>query len=346
MDFFSNFLIFKFMRHKNIYSIFLFTIFSTLLNGCGGGGGAPADTSAPNLPINPVVQTINGLAIDGYLENAVAFLDRNGNSTLDQGEPSARTRADGTFSLSVATTDIGQYPVVVRAVAGETIDRDQPNVFVNSDFMLIGLKENSGVVSPFTTLIATEQKSNTTLSVSQAEANVKRNLGIEASPVSLMADYANTRNRATIPDLTILANHAPLVTSSIQESMRAGGSIQSAISAAAASYKDAIAKNTIPLNIINSTTSLSMQQKISIRAVLAPVVQGLPIVTNQGGGSDSVTTSNTQSNSASSGSSTSSSSQSNSVSAGSTLPSAPQSGGLTLGPARMQAPPHQVLPTR
>lgn len=336
MDYFSNFLIFKFkiMRCINIYSIFLFAIFSTLLNGCGGGGGAPADTSTTNLPINPVVQTINGLAIDGYLENAVAFLDRNGNSTLDQGEPSARTRADGTFSLSVAIADIGQHPVVVRAVAGETIDRDQPNVFVNADFMLIGLKENSGVVSPFTTLIATEQKSNTTLSVSQAEANVKRNLGIEASPVSLMADYANTRNRATIPDLVILANHAPLVTSSIQESMRAGGSIQSAVSAAAASYKDAIAKNTIPLSIINSTTSLSMQQKISIRAVLAPVVQGLPIFAIQGGGSsgpDSVTTSNTQSNSAGSGSSTSSSSQSNSASAGSTSPSAPQSGGANTG---------------
>ncbi|SBT15558.1 hypothetical protein VCE7224_04357 [Vibrio celticus] len=56
------------------------------LTACGGGGGG-SNTSAPA----PQTRTLQGVAIDGYISGATAFLDINYNGVLDEGEPSSVT---------------------------------------------------------------------------------------------------------------------------------------------------------------------------------------------------------------------------------------------------------------
>ena len=59
---------------------------------CGGGGGGPTDEATS--------KSFSGVAIDGALYRATAFLDLNGNGQLDSGEPSTTTDASGTYTLN------------------------------------------------------------------------------------------------------------------------------------------------------------------------------------------------------------------------------------------------------
>jgi hypothetical protein len=261
------------------------------LTACGGGG-SPTSTSTIGLTVS-----ISGVAIDGYLQNALVFLDRNGNLVLDSGEPSTRTFTDGSFNLQVNEADLGNYPIVVKAVAGETVDLDKPGEAVGAEFVLLTLKDKTSIVSPLTTLVAFEQRNSPGLSASQAEANVKQALGLATSAVSLFADYANTRNIAAMPELIKLKNHAPLVVGAIQESLLASQSAADAVLSAAVNYKRAIADNTIPAAVINSLTVLQEQQRMAILQTLAPVASSaskLPAPqvssTNTGGPASSVGT--------------------------------------------------------
>lgn len=81
------------------------------LVGCGGGDGGNTTS------------TYSITTIDGYLKNAQVWLDLDGDFLLDNNEPSALSGENGVADLDV--TDIinpEQYPVVVQAIAGKTID--------------------------------------------------------------------------------------------------------------------------------------------------------------------------------------------------------------------------------
>jgi hypothetical protein len=239
---------------------------STVLASCGGGGGNGMTSALDSA-------TVSGIAIDGYLSNALVFLDRNDNKSLDVDEPFARTLPDGSYALKIKTSDLGKYRVVVRAIAGETIDQDMPNQTVAADFVLVGLKETPQVISPLTTLIAIEESNQTGLTAQQAEARVKLSLGLGNSSQALTVDYGNIKNLVGNQELVKLRNHAPLIVSLIQKNLLSGGSISEKLSDALDEYKNALINNAIPSNIINSTQSLTEQQKKNIRQILAPNVQ-------------------------------------------------------------------------
>lgn len=82
------------------------------LAACGGGGSSDSSNSTA---------TMQGKAIDGYINGATVFLDFNFNSKLDANEPHTVTGAGGDFSLNTE----GQYaecidyvPVVVDVPVG------------------------------------------------------------------------------------------------------------------------------------------------------------------------------------------------------------------------------------
>jgi hypothetical protein len=91
------------------------------LTACGGGG---SDSEAP-VEIQPIppAATISGKVIDGYVTGATVFLDLNGNTVLDNNEPSATTGDNGEYSLDL---DASQYdcqsyvPLVVDVPVGAT----------------------------------------------------------------------------------------------------------------------------------------------------------------------------------------------------------------------------------
>jgi hypothetical protein len=56
-------------------------------------------------------KTINGIAVDGYLENSKVCLDINKDGICNNNEPSSVTSEDGKFSLT--TTLNGDYPLLI-----------------------------------------------------------------------------------------------------------------------------------------------------------------------------------------------------------------------------------------
>lgn len=152
------------------------------LVGCGGGGGGSSPTTET---VTPVV-AVAGVAVDGYLSNALAFLDLNGNELPDAGEPSARTNERGEFSLSATAAQKESASVVIQAIAGETTDMDLPNTPMSAGMTLTAPPGKPEVVSPLTTWVAaTMRRESKTLD--QAKASVAVQLGLNVDV--LMEDF-------------------------------------------------------------------------------------------------------------------------------------------------------------
>ena len=138
--------------------------------GCGGGGGAgSANSSAPTV-------SFNGVAIDGILKSARAFLDLNDNGTYEDSEPTAITDGNGAFTLSATEAQKAAHSVVVAAIAGQTVDLDNPDVAITKGFTLLAPPGKPEIVSPITTNLVARVKAGQTLS--QAEAAVKTEFGL------------------------------------------------------------------------------------------------------------------------------------------------------------------------
>lgn len=100
-------------------SILSLVITSAILSGCGGSGG---DSSA--------TASLKGVAIDGYITGATAFLDLNFNGKHDAGEPSAITGENGAYDLGLKGSDancVDYAPVIIDVPVG-AVDSDHGDV--------------------------------------------------------------------------------------------------------------------------------------------------------------------------------------------------------------------------
>ena len=163
---------------------FALALFVPLILSCGGGGsgggGPTGDTTS---------KSFSGVAIDGVLYRATAFLDLNGNGQLDSGEPSTTTDASGSYTLSATQDQINSHSVVVLAVAGTTIDQDTPNTPMTSGMTMMAPPGLSSVVSPLTTQVVAKMASG--LSVEDAKAAVKTELGLTS--IDVMKNYMSEK---------------------------------------------------------------------------------------------------------------------------------------------------------
>jgi hypothetical protein len=152
--------------------------------GCGGGGSSAT----------PTTTAISGKVADGYLANAVVFLDKNRNYQQDAGEPSTVTDQQGNFTLQVNPGEIGQYPIVAVAVAGQTSDLDQPGQKVPGSYLLslpasAVSATSSSFISPISTLIREKMEARgKTLSDAMTELRNQMNL---PAGMNVMADYVS-----------------------------------------------------------------------------------------------------------------------------------------------------------
>jgi hypothetical protein len=155
-----------------------------LLAGCGGGS-----TSATS--VTPA--SISGTVADGYLAGANVFLDKNGNYQLDPGEPFTTTNANGAFTMNIDPADMGKYPVMAMAIAGQTIDKDT-NATVPNSYMLsmpaaaMSGSTNSNFISPLSTMIQAKMEANPGMSLTNAMAQLRNQLNMPAG-VNMMGDY-------------------------------------------------------------------------------------------------------------------------------------------------------------
>jgi hypothetical protein len=128
---------------------------------------------------------------------ATACLDINANGTCDVGEPAATTDINGGFTIksSQLQNTVNQYPVVVMAVAGTTIDQDFQGTPIASSFSMTTPPGNTSVVSPLTTLLSAKMAGG--MSLSSAKASVKDDLGL-ASAEDVTKNYVAGEGSAPV----------------------------------------------------------------------------------------------------------------------------------------------------
>ena len=148
-----------------------------------GCGGSDSSTSP----------SVSGKVADGYLQNALVFLDRNLNYQLDDGEPSTRTDASGAYTLDVDAEDIGLYPIVAVAIAGETIDMDAPAQTLTQSYVLCtpaaGVSGTvSNFISPMSTLLREKLEATPGMTLTDAMIQLRNQMDLPVG-MNLMGDY-------------------------------------------------------------------------------------------------------------------------------------------------------------
>ncbi len=152
--------------------------------GCGGNSGG---TTASTV-------TLSGTVADGYLRGAEVFLDKNGTYQWDGVEPRTMTGAGGTYSLTVSSGDMGKYPVVVRAMAGSTVDEDTGQPVQNS-YVMSAPPGVGSFVSPMSTLIREKMAANPGMTMAQAITQLRNQLNLPAG-MDMLADYVAAGSQA------------------------------------------------------------------------------------------------------------------------------------------------------
>lgn len=152
-----------------------------IVSGCGDSGD----------DIPPTTKTYQVTVIDGYLNNALVWLDLNNDGACDATEPQTRSGAGGVAELDVTNIDglPSDYLLRVQAIAGETIDEDHPDSPISTGFYLAA-PPGVDVVTPLTTLVAARMDVSPELSLEQATAQVAADLGLaESEPGALLSNY-------------------------------------------------------------------------------------------------------------------------------------------------------------
>lgn len=163
------------------------------LTACSSTGGNQQTTAGAK-------STVAGKVADGYLSNAVVFLDKNANYQLDANEPTTTTDQTGSFTLSIDPVDVGRYPIVVLAVKDQTVDLDTHQAVANTYVLsihavsvtattngsLTGMVSN--FISPISTLIREVLEANPGMTFAEASAQVRNQLNIPAN-VRIHGDY-------------------------------------------------------------------------------------------------------------------------------------------------------------
>ncbi|MBC7954431.1 MAG: hypothetical protein H7Y33_00995 [Cytophagales bacterium] len=160
-----------------------------LLTACGGGSDSP--TATPPPPPAATTTSVNTTVIDGPLQNALVCLDKNDNGACEGDEPSARTAADGSATLTVPNADVGRYPLLAM-VGTDAIDAVSGPV--TTAYVLSAPGDRTDVVSPWTTLVKTHAD-GTGLSSTAAEAGLQDYAQLNAP--SLMGNYSATGANAS-----------------------------------------------------------------------------------------------------------------------------------------------------
>ncbi len=140
---------------------------------CGGGGGGG----------NSSTSTLNGVAVDGYIQGATVFLDRNGNGTLDSGEPNTITDASGRYSLS--TEGISQPLTGLKVIVSGGIDTDTGYAFAGRLSARVEDAQSGQVVTPLTTLIDAMVEQKLAPDAATARTQIATVLGLSASDLTL-----------------------------------------------------------------------------------------------------------------------------------------------------------------
>jgi len=173
----------KGLKEMKLNKLTLALITAFTITACG--------SSSDKKKIDEVINSgdfINITVVDGYLENSQVFIDVNGNYIADDSEPKGVTDNLGKVSLNVTSLEnYSTYPVVVKALAGETKDSDHQTV-IDNDFILVTPGGQQTVISPITSLVNLIIESGQASNLDEAQALIQAKLFLPEN-TNLYADY-------------------------------------------------------------------------------------------------------------------------------------------------------------
>ena len=177
-------------------------ISAAVVTGCGVGFGTDGSTSSAGVGSSGTgvfKASLSGSVTDGYLINAIVFMDKNGNYQLDGEEPYAVTGVDGISKLTANVADIGAYPVVAVAIKGVTID-SATMLPVVSNYVLSFPKESfnnseSNIINPLSSQLRELLETGKYVTVRQAMNALADHMGLP-SDIDLLAENIAADNPA------------------------------------------------------------------------------------------------------------------------------------------------------
>lgn len=146
------------------------------LGACGGGGRQSAAATST---------LVSGKVIDGYISGATVFWDCNANQKLDSGEISVKSTAGGNYEISKPNSAACTLTALVEPGA---VDEDAPTLPIITSYTMVAVAGQTDLITPYTTLVAGRMRSDTGLSVQQAESTVARDLGFDVAQ-KILIDY-------------------------------------------------------------------------------------------------------------------------------------------------------------
>jgi len=174
-------------------------------------------TPTPNTPQTPakITQTVKAKGQDGPIAGGTVFLDVNGNSIQDSGEPTSTTDGAGNLTLEIAgdfdtngngilDPEEGQYVIVggTDAITGQAFTG------------ILKAIPGSTMVTPLTTLVASLV--DTGLTPEEAQTQVKTSLGLPSTIDLATFDPIAAAQEGSSEALAVLAAQVAVQTSMTQ----------------------------------------------------------------------------------------------------------------------------------
>jgi hypothetical protein len=176
---------------KTKFLAILTIIAAGIIAGCGSSGSS--------TPASSPTTSISGKVADGYLVGATVFLDKNGNYQMDAGEPSATTDANGAYSLNIDAADVGKYPIVALALAGQTYDLDDLTHTKLSKSYLLSIPAtavsgtvSSNFISPMSSQLREMMETGKYATIQDAMSALRTQLGMPG--IDMLTDYMAANN--------------------------------------------------------------------------------------------------------------------------------------------------------
>ena len=139
---------------------------------------------------NKESKNITGKVIDGYIQDAKVFVDLNENMKFDEGEPSAITDENGSYTIEDFKMDPKKDYQIISIDGTDVNTNEEFNKTLVSIVNQDTLKEDKPlVVSPTTTLVASEYLKNPKAGLSKAEKTVKEALNINSDKSLFTTDF-------------------------------------------------------------------------------------------------------------------------------------------------------------
>lgn len=162
------------------------------VSGCGGGGD-DSSSSASNSTTSTTYNDYSITAIDGYLVDATAWLDKEGVGPTQRSSLAAVTKSKGVATFKVPD-DINaeDYTIFVHASSGKTFDEGL-NRYVTRDF-LMAAPAGTNVVTPFSTFVYFKVQSG--LTTEQAIKQLAAELQVK--PEHLLSDFVKNNDERMI----------------------------------------------------------------------------------------------------------------------------------------------------